>query len=425
MDNPQIQKAVINPDGRQYPLWAESWWVQEFLGGHKEVYRRGYDFAPPGSEAGVTPEKLSEGRSLTQLRERVDGLSDLFTKERVEGFGQYARDRKLLQAYGLFYFPQTFIRTRMVLSEIVKSGKWVAPTEKISILDCGAGTGAAGLSAADFLNQTGARDIFLHAIDDSIQSMKLIQEFVSGTRKDWRGPSVKTTVADLSLPEQFARHGRRKYDVVIASFVMNEIYQGGEPQKALEWCRNLLRLVSPNGVLLLMEPALKESAERIEWIRDQFALEGVGILGPCLHRDKCPLLSEGKYHCHEVRTWKPPESLQLINRKLKRSVEQTLKFSFLALQPGQIAREKGGFEHSFRMISPWARGKGKWFTTGCNDQGVKAIYEIQSRDLPEKPEKQFARIERGDIVCLTAEGVERKGDIYRIENIEAMKIIKP
>ncbi len=409
-----------------YPRWLEKWWVDEFLGHHADSAQfapRG--FAPPPVDHGSPESRLVEGKKLARLRELVDSLSGGFTTERVEGFGQYARDRKLLVAYGLFYFPQTFIRTRLVMEELLR--RWKPADPDISMLDAGAGTGAAGLAAAERLASfaPAGKNIQLHALDESIQSMKILQELVSGTRDQWPVLSLQTTVSDLSSAESLSRLRGKKHDLMLASFVINEIFhQAGAPE-VFRWVEKMMNGLKDNGVFVIMEPALKESAEKLEALRDLFARAGYRILAPCLHHGDCPLLKEGKFHCHEVREWSPPESFELINRKLFRSSGSTLKFSFLVVSRQEIPASAFPQEHSFRMISPWVRAKGKWLAGGCNHEGEKAEYEIQSRHLPRGVEKQFARMERGDVIVLKAGSVERKGGIYRIENLEAIQILKP
>ena len=88
-----------------------------------------------------------------RLEPAVARLSDLFTTERAAGFGRYADTPELLAAYGLFFFPQTFVRTAFALAECdarAPEALGAAPGRPFLLADLGAGTGAAGLAAAAF-----------------------------------------------------------------------------------------------------------------------------------------------------------------------------------------------------------------------------------------------------------------------------------
>ena len=343
-----------------YPRLLEEWWIN------------------------VTLRHLScntlQEREL-QLEQSIQALSDRFTKERSNPAKDYFADPVSLCAYGLFFFPQSYVRTSFVLQEILSRG-W-KPPDPMSILDLGAGTGAASLSVASLFSSTPAT---ITAVDHSPAALTSMLELASGCSILWPSLQCKTQTADFW---QWSQRQKAKWDLILATFALNE--SNFSSSSATDILTNLL---TEQGLLVIIEPATKTSSEKLESWRDTITERPeLHIWGPCLHRSSCPLLREGTYWCHDVRSWQPPAGLRFFNRHLYRQIH-LLKFSFLVLgkkAPDPVA------PLSFRLISPVSKRKKSLLFTGCTTEGIKKDFQV-FHTLTEHERKQIKSWGRGDIV---------------------------
>ncbi len=361
----------------QYPVDLEQWWVQLALR-HLKVE----DF-PTACET---------------LQPAVRWLCDTFTTERKEGVEPYDTDPDLLIAYGLYYFPQTYARTLYPLDELLRFRKW-NPGPKVRVLDLGCGLGASGLAIYDRLKSEG-KTVEMHAWDQSSPSLELLQKLVRETRNtEWN--CRKEDLHHLKLE-------KAEWDLIVMSFSLNELFTTPDPA----WINSLLNSLTPNGILLILEPATQIASNALMTLRDHFAEQGKRtILGPCLHHAACPLRKDGKFWCHEVRIWQPPESLEFLNRRLYHTIRE-LKFSFLVLGSQPLVPSTGTTAQ-LRLISPLQEENGKTAFIGCAADGDKHRYEILHRHLEKAERKDLMKIERGNL--LQVDPPQPKSSFLRFE----------
>ncbi len=336
---------------------------------------------------------LPEPALVDRVRPLVQSLSDRFTVERARAAEPYGDEPAARVAYGLFFFPQTFARTQLVLRECWHPPAGIAP---VHILDLGAGTGAAGFAALQLL---GARPAHLRAVDRSAGALETLAQAAVACRELWPAAEVRLDPSDLIDPSD----PTDRFDLILCSYALNELAERDSAFDAAAWLRAQLARLSPGGLLVVIEPALKTTAERLEGLRDSVAAEGwARIVGPCLHHHPCPMRAEGRFWCHEVRRWTPPFMAEKINRRLFRDLPN-LKFSFLALTapahgdnnaaPPDAARA--------RLVAPMTEQRGKFVTRGCAADGALHDYEMLTRHLAREQRDTLARIERGTLVQWT------------------------
>lgn len=381
---------------RAYPSWLDQWWRRQ------AVERFAVD-------------SFEECQSA--LERQIQHLSDLFTTERASAFGDYGNQDDLLLAYGLFYFPQTFVRAGFPLREAMELRQWVpAKGRPARLLDLGAGLGGALMGAATALLQNGSV-VEATAVDRSARSLAYLRRLATENEAQLPGMRLETVSGDLRCFP--ARSGsERSFDLIIASFSIGEAFFGEPVEKVHEWIRSLLKLLEPGGILILLEPALHETSERIEQLRDRIAAEkSAWIWGPCPHHHRCPLLADGKFWCHEVKNWAVPESLAFLNRRLFRSIA-LLKYSFLTLgnQPPAPLPALAEPAQTARLITPMSEMKGKFVFAGCAADGERHEFEIQKRNLAKKERREIAQIERGEMFAANAPGLAGRSGVYRLES---------
>ena len=118
---------------RHYPPALEQWWVDRV--NHSDVH------------------------TLENLHRNASVLSDHFTTKRDKGFPDYFKKPGHLLAYGLYFHPQSWVRTRFPLMEAIQHRGWQPDGDgPIQILDVGSGPGSACLSALQLL-QTAFPDL--------------------------------------------------------------------------------------------------------------------------------------------------------------------------------------------------------------------------------------------------------------------------
>ena len=192
------------------------------------------------------------------LLEQTDGLkqaaADISLRYRTGG------DKRLktaaeAAAYAASRMPATFGAVGRALSLTLET----LDTPPETLLDVGAGTGAAALAAQQLLNLKS-----VVCLERAAVMRELGQRLV---KADWRGFDVMTD----EMPE--------KADLVVASYMLNEV---SDPIFAARKLWN-----AANGVLLIVESALPESVALLQKIRADLIERGAFAAAPCPHDKPC------------------------------------------------------------------------------------------------------------------------------------------
>ncbi|MDR1190612.1 MAG: small ribosomal subunit Rsm22 family protein [Verrucomicrobiales bacterium] len=387
-----------------YPQELETWWL-----------------AAAGRQL-----RLRDPKAIAQrLAERAGQLSDAFTVSRDKNFADCYSDPLTVAAYGNYFFPQTYARAWLTVSELVTRRGWTPPADRpLTVTDLGGGTGAALIAAVDCIaGKFPATRFDTTLVDQSATALKLYRRLARDARKRHLFKSV-TVSADLARPAAWSPSA--PVDLLIASFSLGEAFHGQPDAAVLDWLAAARARLAAGGLLIIIEPALKETAGRLERLRDVIvsaADRDWHIWSPCPHEKPCPLLAGQKHWCHEVRRWPVPPTVNRINDQLRRSVWD-LKYSFLILgqtPPPLTLTNAAGVDQGarcVRLLTPAVSGHGKLLFSGCNAAGEHAEYDILKRRLEKSDEKELATLKRGDLVTLSA--VEKLGgqNQYRLASPE-------
>jgi ribosomal protein RSM22 (predicted rRNA methylase) len=364
-----------------YPPEIETWWLQQAL---------------------TRFNLKSDQAALKLLAPYAQKLSQAFTSERAtqsEDFQSLYESKQNQLAYGIYFFPQTYVRTLFPLQELIHFRQWTPSRSDIHLLDLGSGAGAAGFAASRTLQEAFPNQRLHLTLVDQEKHLLHLGENLCRDALSPHSPklSLSKHCADFTQISSWKPSGQAKWDLITISFSLNEAFSGKSSENLLPWLHELKSCLKPGGILLILEPSLKESSLRLETLRNLIAnSDDWRIWGPCLHHQTCPLLAEGKYWCHEVRRWRLPRTVQMINQHLRLTPEE-LKFSFLLL--GQKAAPSvPPSATSFRMIAPMSAQHGKLLTRGCNSQGEAAEYDLLTRHLDRAQIRSLNQLERGSLV---------------------------
>ena len=333
--------------------------------------------------------------ALESLRPAVKELSDLFTTDRPEkGFHDYAADPKLLTAYGLFFFPQSFVKCDTALRSIAETGRLRPPAGEgpIRILDLGSASGPCGFAAALAMQAIFGRPVHLTALDHSPAALAELVSLAHAIP----GLTIETRVGDMrraadtlkSLPPQ---------NLITVGFALNEVAMDNAGK--LAWVNALRPLLVSEGTLLLLEPALRETAESVRRLRNALLTNTeLYPIGPDVESTPCPFLAaKSPYWDHEAREWTAPASLEFLNRKLHRDL-RALKFAVLAVSP---SKPDSLPDNTYRLVTPPDLQKAGIIFTAVGKAGTLTKFTIPTRGISKSESKEITRkLNRGDYITI-------------------------
>lgn len=219
-------------------------------------------------------EQETSRHKLSDLAKAATELSDRYRNRRqnVERFIATDAHRS---AYVAVRMPATFAAARAVFAEIRR----LTPEMPInSLLDLGAGTGAASWAAVEVFDEL--RQITMVEQDRELVRLgKRLAE--SSTSEALREADWQTR--DLTARAEFAEH-----DLIVCSYSLGEIEPGA--------ARRILKAAwqSAHQALAIIEPGTMKGFETILALRDDLIAAGGHIIAPCPHHRACPMTSAGK-----------------------------------------------------------------------------------------------------------------------------------
>ena len=352
----------------------------------------------------------SGDEALERLASGVARLSDLFTTDRPDGrFPDYFSEGALLAAYGVFFLPQSFIRTSFALAQCWELRGWRPGSATPRILDLGAGPGSCGVAAAHRLLQLGMKSVRLCALDRSPSALAGAEGFASAVL----GPraEVSTRVGDAAREETWPDGD---FDLIVAGFVLNEMPHL-DAKGLAGWVDRLRRRLAPGGLLLIIEPALRVTSERLQRLSDSLVSASFHRLGSDLEPLPCPQLLAGEHWNHEARRWVAPASAEFVNRRLHRDLRE-VKFSFAAFSQVPPPALPAG---AVRLVSDVQIIKGLLRFIVVR-QGALESVEVPTRGLSKHEVKKLAAtFGRGDVVAYDHPPSPK----LRLEGVSALRVI--
>ncbi len=270
-------------------------------------------------------------------------------------------------AYALTRLPATYAACVTVLAEAARMTPGFAPA---TLLDAGAGTGAASWAALEVWNSVAA----VAWLDASAPFLALAGRLAAEGPPPLRAPDVRRS--DLTAAGDWPRS-----DLVVASYALAEI----PPEQQAGVVGRLWDASA--GLLALVEPGTPAGYGRLLAARRGLIEAGALILAPCQHEADCPLT--GSDWCHfSVRL---PRSR---DHRLAKGGEvpfEDERFSYLvAARPGIATAARAP-----RILAPPRAGKPGIDLKLCGPLGLEQRF-VGRRD---KPAHAVARrLDWGDVL---------------------------
>ncbi len=268
----------------------------------------------------------------------------------------YLADPALRDQYAREIAPRTEAALARVLDQV-----WGEPDRPTPAraLDLGAGTGAVGRTL---------RARFGDALD-----------VVAVDRT--AAPGVVRANLAVELPSVDGR-----FDLIVAAHLLNELFVDRRPEqrvaqralRVLAWARALL---APSGLIVLIEPALRETSRELLAVRDQLLQAGLHVVAPCFWQGGCPALAAERDWCHDAA---PVPSRSRVD------------FSYVVLRAEPVAPAPG----LERVVSDPLPDKGRLRLYVCGAQGRRELIRLSRHRSPANAGLDQAA--RGDVLDIPA-----------------------
>ena len=260
------------------------------------------------------------------------------------------------------------------------------------MIDLGAGCGAMSLG----LVATVQIPLAITAIDRDSAALAIAATSVRDLAAKRKVAATIATRVDDATKARLA-----DADIVVMGTLLNEL----DDTARLAMVERALAALSPDGCVIIIEPALRETSRALHTVRDAIVARGAAhVFAPCTrHAAPCPALADPTDWCHEDRAVTlPPRTAELA--RLTHLRDGGLKFSYLVLRrdPRPLADEP----NAWRIVSSPRAQKGKVEVLGCSDSGRVPLRLLRKNRTPGN--RELERTERGELMIVnTAQGAER------------------
>jgi SAM-dependent methyltransferase len=312
-------------------------------------------------------------RRASRIHRGLTGARDLIGT-------RYLADPELRREYAAEIAPRTGAALRKILAEVYGAAR-VPPGRA---LDLGAGTGAAGAAL---------RERFGAGL-----------EVVSVDRV--AAPGVLAADLERGVPA-----GLGRFDLIVTAHLLGELFLADKDERRLDalarrvlaWTRELL---AAGGLVVIVEPALRETSRALLGVRDRLLAAGLAVVAPCFWTGPCPALERERDWCHDAassrdRALPPtPRGFAAPSPSAPR-----VDFSYLVLRAA--AEERAA---AFRVVSDRLVEKGRLKVFACGPSGRHPFVRLDRAATTANA--AFGRLDRGDVV--TIEGATAAADGLRV-----------
>lgn len=347
-----------------------------------------------GTKREIHREKPFNAADLKFFAPGVTKLSAQFTSSRSQLKGDYLSRPEFRSAYLLYFLPINFTKAAYVFRQLPAS---FFKRKSLRILDLGCGPATASLA---FLNECAGRKPGASIRIDLVDQNRNILTDGKNLLDFWY--LALRSLGPLRIQAQrtsvTAFRNSQRYDLIILHHVLNEMTQWKAHQRA-QWLKHLLENnLKKDGVLALVEPALKRPGRELMALRDHL-LETcrLEVLAPCLHEKPCPMLAGTRQDwCHFYVDWPEPSFLKQLDR-LVGNDNRFLKLSYLLMSPLKaFATIQDRRPYRYRVVSNRMATRGKTEVVLCGEPGRIRLTLLDRDQSPTN--RILKKIRRGDLL---------------------------
>lgn len=351
--------------------------------------------AEVAASEGLLPavEEIRARRFLSRsVAPHVERLTELFNRLEAEkqdaGLDKYwkkgSNPENLRLAYFLSFMPGNLYRMASVWCELSRLGfRWPTTGEASTFraVEFGAGpaTGSAGILAGEAHAPVGLpADGNFALIEQDRSTLRLGERFFEAWASHLGLPPYTTRPfhRKLELRQGWLPSSAPSFHLWLMSFVLNEFHESPEALASSllkSWDRHL----EPEGLAILVEPALRLQSRRILELRrailEQDRSGEFQVLLPCLGHQACGALADPEDWCHEEVAWWRPPYLRLLD-ELTGLDRKSLPFSYLVVIRSRRPRTEilpalARADRTHRLVSPAFKVGSDWefYTCGTDD----------------------------------------------------------
>jgi hypothetical protein len=232
-------------------------------------------------------------------------------------------------------------------------------------------------------------------------------------------------VLPAAIDELVVASLRPPYDVVLLGLVLNELAGDDidEKQAALlhrDRLRRMLPWIADDGVVIVLEPALRRSARVLQHLRDLLRAgdAGLHVFAPCLHHEACPMLLRERDWCHAAEPMLLPAPLADIARRSGLR-DRDLTYSYLTLhrQPRSLAALSE--QPLLRVIGGPLRTKGKREFHVCGPGPTRVLRRLDRHRAPANAALDAAR--RGHVLALEGSADDEVRRVTADQRVERLQ----
>jgi ribosomal protein RSM22 (predicted rRNA methylase) len=392
----------------------------------------------------ATEPSVLASSKLEEISRAVARLSELYTRERADLRHNLLQEPDLRLAYLVYFLPSNFLKINTILEEI-----WLHPKvktllpQRLRILDLGCGPGTQLLGCLDFLSQQlrlpdSIECVGVDSLESNLQDARYLFHRLAAelsanvadsdpkpermgppnastlpeARRDRTPWSLETYRADVSRPLKLK--DTSPFDLIIMGNVLNELFPGDE-QRIEKRSRRIAALIhdwlAPNGFLILMEPALRETSRELLRVRDCLLdMLPLTVYSPCVHSRPCPAVAPGcsSDWCHEDHAWQTPPWIRRIDERtgLRKS---SLKYSYVVLNQMGLSIRDAALNlvpsdeqalpvenHVWRVVSETLEERGKAAVYLCGVEGRFRVTRLNKH--ASRSNADFPLLDRGQVV---------------------------
>lgn len=328
--------------------------------------------------------------------------------------------RAPLEARIAFSFARDVPKGAAAVRELVATGLLALPADRpLRILDLGAGLGAMTWGIARALAAEGAKgsveSLLVDADGEALRAAEAIHR---------AAPPLGDVRVTLSTRVERVGAGIRapRADLVVLGQVVSELDlaspSADRVTKHAGLIRDLLeRLVTPDGSLVLVEPALRDRTRHLHALRDALVAQRTTVFAPCPHAHACPALAREADWCHDDLEIDLPSWLVPLARAAGLRW-QGLTFSYLVLRrDAETMVSRLGRGLRVRLVSELIRTKGKTEVFVCTERGQRVRVRRLDRDARDG---EWDGAEKGSFAMLEGE-IDPGGRLSRETRIDVWR----